>query len=198
VDISCICVTQPGRERFLDDAVADFDAQSYPRHKRELVIVRDPKDGVTLGGLRNHAMGNASGQYVCTWDDDDRYHPDRLISQLSALLKHDADMCMLQELEMQCSCSSQFISHSRKTGWECSMMADRSKIEPYPLINEAEDHKMILGMVANGVRTVVMENASDLYRKVYHGENTIDRDGHRVIFRRAGHMCRDLARVAVA
>src|SRR5436190_287881 len=104
--ISCLCVTR-ARVNLLGRAVRCFLEQSHAR--RELLIVFDADDAATrqyvgaladvrirgievaasprraLGSLRNLAVAEARGQYVCQWDDDDWYHPDRLAVQLSAL-----------------------------------------------------------------------------------------------------------------
>lgn len=116
--VSCLMVTQPGREALADAAIDDFMAQSWP--DRELVIVTDghaddmheawlerrhiwlledvhwpefagvsvvvarPPRG-TLGALRNRALAVATGDAFLQWDDDDRYHRDRIELQASAL-----------------------------------------------------------------------------------------------------------------
>ena len=37
--VSCLCITQPGREAFLERAIADFNLQTVDAADRELVIV---------------------------------------------------------------------------------------------------------------------------------------------------------------
>jgi glycosyltransferase involved in cell wall biosynthesis len=195
--VSCICVTQPGREHFLEDAISCFDSQDYPADQRELVIVRDNKDGTTLGELRNAGIGIASGEYVMTWDDDDLCAPTRISQQVAELEREAADICFLRRIVMRCSCGAEFDSHDRKGGWECSMLARRSKVMEYPPIGAFEDKMMIDAMLHKGARRVTMHGSSArLYVKRYHGENTIDLDGHRMIFRKAGHNCREMQGVA--
>jgi glycosyltransferase involved in cell wall biosynthesis len=103
--ISCLMVSRNSV------AVARRGLQSYLRQvhpNRELLIVRDPRadsdefvrhvhdvgrpdirvvigDGRTLAALRNEALALASGDVVCTWDDDDLSHADRLGHQLQAI-----------------------------------------------------------------------------------------------------------------
>ena len=40
--------------------------------------------GVSLGAARNLTVDTARGAYVCQWDDDDLYHPERLRIQYEA------------------------------------------------------------------------------------------------------------------
>lgn len=122
--VSCTTVTQPGRIGLLGHAVADFLAQNHPQ--RELVIVHDgggafhqdilallaktmpagiappvrvhaESPGLPLGTLRNAAVRHAQGEWVCQWDDDDRYHPRRIELQLAAALETSSDFCFLAD-----------------------------------------------------------------------------------------------------
>src|ERR1700722_20997412 len=99
--ISCIMVTQPSRLALAKLAIDDFLRQTHD--ERELVITHDGDDacdaalraiaahasirlvrehsGATLGTLRNVAVDACRGDFVCQWDDDDRYHPQRLALQ---------------------------------------------------------------------------------------------------------------------
>ncbi len=121
--VSCLTVTQPGRERSLRLALNDFALQMYSA--RELVIVHDGGDewhaacvslgdelakscnrdirvhalpsGKTLGELRNDSVALARGALVCQWDDDDRSHPDRLQMQVDTLMHENASACYLTQ-----------------------------------------------------------------------------------------------------
>jgi glycosyltransferase involved in cell wall biosynthesis len=99
--ISCLCITRGDRPEMLSEAVSDFVRQTFS--DRELVILHDGDDtiqgavraiaaaragasiriervppGPSLGELRNIAIARAHGEWICQWDDDDRYHPERL------------------------------------------------------------------------------------------------------------------------
>src|SRR5258708_33575443 len=118
--ISCFTVTQEGRLASLERAVADFSRQT--ERERELVILHDGGQafhsgivklaseydgaridvarvpgGRTLGALRNAAVDAAHGDYVCQWDDDDRYHPRRLEVQLEGLRAAKSDASFLAD-----------------------------------------------------------------------------------------------------
>ena len=90
--ISCICLTVPGRERFLQRAVRCFNEQTY--ENRELIVVGDPgmdisiegsgalyvptSEKLTIGAKRNLACESATGTLFAVWDDDDFSFPKRL------------------------------------------------------------------------------------------------------------------------
>jgi glycosyltransferase involved in cell wall biosynthesis len=121
--VSCLCVTQPGREKMLERAMSDFVRQHYAH--RELVIMHDADDawhadcealaasfrdaqdcdirvfrasaGLSLGELRNLSVAQARGELVCQWDDDDRSHPDRLAIQIKKLNEENAIACFLTQ-----------------------------------------------------------------------------------------------------
>lgn len=118
--ISCLTVST-GRLRLLKQAIDCYLSQTWPR--RELVIVvggseryqaavadhlallaRDEirqvraEPGQMLGQMRNQSLAAARGDFVCQWDDDDLYHPERLRLQYEALARDGADACYLTDL----------------------------------------------------------------------------------------------------
>jgi glycosyltransferase involved in cell wall biosynthesis len=112
--VSCIMPTYD-RRRFVPRAIEYFLRQDVP--DRELIVVDDGTDPVadlmpadprvrylrlprrlTLGAKRNLACGEASGEVVVHWDDDDWSAPHRLRTQVEALLGFSgqgADLCGL-------------------------------------------------------------------------------------------------------
>jgi glycosyltransferase involved in cell wall biosynthesis len=114
VNVSCMMVTKPGRETLARLAIADFYRQTHPY--RDLVVVTTsvdsfralaqvlPCDGTSLlgladvaplGALRNVALDHAKGPIICQWDDDDRYHPQRIEEQLWGLTAFHRHSCFL-------------------------------------------------------------------------------------------------------
>ncbi|HEY5412372.1 MAG TPA: glycosyltransferase family A protein [Caulobacteraceae bacterium] len=135
--VSCLMVTRLSHDR-IDRAlaaIAAFQAQTHAR--RELVVVIDQSadaagrralqtalhsagpapirvveiEGTpTLGALRNRALAAAEGEYVCQWDDDDIYHPERLSAQLAALRDGGHEALYLEDV-------LQFFPASRTLYW---------------------------------------------------------------------------------
>jgi glycosyltransferase involved in cell wall biosynthesis len=104
--ISCLMVTN-GRFELMKQSIACYVNQSY-KHK-ELVIVcqgdhnecirgyvnslnrsdihfANAPSTLSLGALRNLSLEISTGKVVCQWDDDDYYHPGRLVCQYKTLM----------------------------------------------------------------------------------------------------------------
>lgn len=127
LSISCLMVTQPGRDHLAIEAVGDFAWQTWPT--RDLVIVTDEAHDTywleaeiakrhrgiaysihkvptiggsrpSLGAMRNVAMNVASGALLAQWDDDDRYHPHRLAIQANVFygVESLAAACLADQL----------------------------------------------------------------------------------------------------
>ena len=54
------------------------------------IRVRRAVSNLRLGGLRTLAIERAQGDWICQWDDDDRYHPARLQMQWDAVTAEGA------------------------------------------------------------------------------------------------------------
>jgi glycosyl transferase family 2 len=193
--ISCLCVTR-ARVTLLSRAVGCFLAQTYPH--RELLILFDSDDAATrdyaaalnddrirlieapesprqtLGSLRNLAVSEARGQYVCQWDDDDWYHPDRLSVQLSALCASGRPACVLSRWTcLDVEARRAYISPHR--AWEGSILVEREQMVAYPDLARGEDTIAIDKLAER--QQLHMLDRPELYVYTFHGRNTWDR-GH--------------------
>jgi hypothetical protein len=120
--ISCVMPTY-NRRRFLPQAIANWQAQDYPR--RELIIIDDGEDSVeelipadtriryiqlparrTIGAKRNLACDQARGDLIVHWDDDDWSAPWRIGYQVEMFLKQDVDVSGLSTVYF-CDLSSE-------------------------------------------------------------------------------------------
>src|SRR5262245_44692090 len=90
--VSCLCLTYK-RPTLLNNAVACFLMQDYPKKRREIIILDDhgnvsacledqgcavvsiPRRVNSLSEKHNVAASLASGQVFFVWDDDDIYLP---------------------------------------------------------------------------------------------------------------------------
>jgi glycosyltransferase involved in cell wall biosynthesis len=107
--VSCIMPTY-NRRSFVPQAIRCFLRQDYPNV--ELIVVDDGTDPVrdcvpesdriryirvdqkmTIGAKRNFACGQALGEYIFHWDDDDWYPSWRVRAQVAALLERNSDIC---------------------------------------------------------------------------------------------------------
>jgi ADP-heptose:LPS heptosyltransferase/2-polyprenyl-3-methyl-5-hydroxy-6-metoxy-1,4-benzoquinol methylase len=163
---SCIMPTA-NRRQFVPEAIRYFLAQDYPN--KELIVIDDgattvgdlmPDDEriryiqlpckTVLGEKRNRAAGEARGEVIVHWDDDDWNAPWRLGYQIEELLTSGADLCGLDRIL--------FYAPAEQRAWEYAYPANqRSWVygaslayrkafwsgHPFPPIGEGEDARFV-------------------------------------------------------
>ena len=218
--ISCLVVTA-NRLVLLKEAITCYLAQSYAN--RELVIVtaagRRYRDAIcdylrwlgrgdirligydgadtALGSLRNVSLDAADGDYICQWDDDDLYHPERLERQYDAMAGDRAEACFLTD-------HLQYFVHTRSMYWvdwtrfgdrmemqmlPGSMLAARDRRFRYPAIGNAAgwgEDNAIRAALARNVRVTPLSGSGYLYVYRCHGRNTLPNQHHAAITDCAG------------
>jgi O-antigen biosynthesis protein len=195
--VTCVMVTR-GRPAFVRQSIAYFRAQDYPH--RELVIVHedeadlpdpmpgDPRvrclrvaPGSTVGAKRDAGAGEARGELIAHWDDDDWYAPARLRCQVAPILAGAADITGLR--------AHRFFELDAWRLWTCSRaLHARMFIEDvaagtlvyrralwgrparYPATNLREDADFLVAAMRAGARLERLEE--DLFVYVRHGGNT--------------------------
>lgn len=209
--VSCLMVTLPLPHRlpYLRLGVADYCRQTHPR--RELVIVLDEegdaqtradivahvaalgRDDVrivdlpgrhTLGALRNRSVEHARGDLVCQWDDDDRYHPERLARQAEVMARERAaGVCLEEVFHYFAATRTLHVLNFRMTAQQVfpgSLMMRREVAPRYPESGaestRGEDSAALAELRATG-HLGVITGLPYLYIYVAHGANTWD-DGH--------------------
>ncbi len=212
--ISCLCVTRGDRLALLAESVADFVKQTFL--DRELLIVHDQDaathagvqavmaahpgaairvarvaPGPRLGGLRNAAVAEARGDWLCQWDDDDRCHPLRLELQWDAAQAQGAAASYLvDQLHWFCG-------HGRLCwdDWDReayplnviqgTILAQRAVFPLYPDIARGEDtlhtHALMRAATAQGFGIARLRGAGWCYIYRHHGGNVWDATHHRAI-----------------
>ena len=208
--ISCFTVTQEGRLPVLARAIADFCRQTA--RERELIIVHDggralhedvlrlvderagapirvlqTAGGQTLGALRNVALAATRGDYVCQWDDDDRFHPQRLDAQLEALRAANSDCSFLSD-------QLHLFIDAREMYWDDwhdepyplnfapgTLFARRDAVGRYPARRRGEDTALVLAMLRQGRRFARLREQGYLHVYVFDGRNTFDQVHHATI-----------------
>ena len=187
--VSCVMVTRD-RPRMAERSIECFIAQSYPN--RELVVIdgsesdqlqqgveairirriklhRERPAGRTMGELRNLAVERSAGRFVCIWDDDDLYDPERLAIQMSAITTLNTDACFLARLQLWWP-ARRILAVSFRRMWEGTMICARDKIPLYPALHRGEDPPVAYRLWRS--RRVVMLDEPRLYTYVFHGANT--------------------------
>ncbi len=205
--ISCFTLTQEGRLPLLARAVADFSRQTV--RERELVVLHDggpafhqsvlglakahggahvnvvrAPSGKTVGTLRNAAIDAARGEYVCQWDDDDRYHPRRLEVQLDALRAARSDCSFLCD-------QLHLFAQAREMYWDDwydmpyplnivpgTLLARRDALPRYPDRQRGEDLRLAMAMLRQGWTIARVRERGYLYIYIFHGTNSFDHAHH--------------------
>lgn len=195
--ISCLCVTH-NKPLFLQRAVECFLQQTY-EHKQLLILYEDIDPAtkeyiesqrfpatiqyrevksstrkLSLGELRNLSIRHAAGDYVCQWDDDDWYHPERLTLQMSYLQHTGKPASILSRWTVFDSLTHKVYISNRRL-WEGSILCKREIMlrVPYPSLNQGEDTSVIDYLNEKELIEVI-ENHPELYIYNYHGGNTWD------------------------
>ncbi|GLY66495.1 glycosyltransferase [Amycolatopsis taiwanensis] len=189
--VSCLMVTKD-RPSLAQRAIRCFLAQTYP--SKELVVVDDgpsdaleqfvrdlgderirfhrlPPAGQPLGALRNIAVDRARGTYVCQWDDDDLYDPERIEVQMAAILALGAQACFLARQQLWRPARGELaISHVRV--WEGTMLCAKGALPRYPPQRRGEDTPVAAGIISSG--RVVCVDTPELCTYVCHENNTFE------------------------
>jgi glycosyltransferase involved in cell wall biosynthesis len=212
--ITCVMATR-GRIELLKKAVSCYVQQSYMN--KNMVIVSQGCDeeneairgflsalgrsdiscytahpDTPLGTMRNTTVEIARGEVICQWDDDDLYHPDRLMMQYNVLRADSRRVA---------SVYCDFLKYYKTTGdlywcdWSgepipahrylCgSVMFHRTLFDMYPVFypqsgnqcHVEEDLNVLFKLHTKGDIGPVWSGWHYVY--VYHGENTYDLDHH--------------------
>lgn len=224
--ISCLMVTA-GRLECLRFAVRCFFNQTYPN--KELIVLSqgtseqnkeiqghlsllpqqdiqflEAPPSLSLGEMRNTSVELSTGTIICQWDDDDLYHPARLLTQYRALqnnavavlysnfLKLFADTGRLYWIDnaggtadyealMKAQPYKQFLAGSVMFRKECFY---RCRNRLYPELGvqsgKEEDLNALQKLMQIGPVKPVSEGYQYIY--VFHAGNVYDRRHHEWLF----------------
>jgi glycosyltransferase involved in cell wall biosynthesis len=156
--------------------------------QRDDIQVAIPENKLTLGGLRNVSMETATAEFVCQWDDDDRFHPRRLEAQAAFLTETGHDAVYLQDLMQYFpAAGAMFWTNWRGTpagGHPGTLMARRSDVLRYPTEGDAarlgEDLALALALKDAG-SVGYLPDMPHLFIYVSHGANSWHDGHHRML-----------------
>lgn len=208
--ISCLCVTWK-KPRMLNRVINCFLDQTY--ENKQLVIIYEDFDELTsnfmakipenyqikpvkissypkktLGELRNISIQAADGEFVCQWDDDDWFDPDRLDQQMKAIKQTGKLASILTRwIVFNALTHKSYLSNSRL--WEGSVLCRKDIIQkyPYPKLPKGEDSQVIHNLFIND-HIAFIQNAPELYVYIYHGNNTWEEQHFRQIFQMSSEL----------
>ena len=107
-----VCTPTFNRRPFIDNMIACFNSQDYPKDRMEWIIVDDGTDSIedlvashpnvkyfryakkmSLGKKRNTMHDKSKGDIIVYMDDDDYYPPDRVSHAVHMLTSHPKALC---------------------------------------------------------------------------------------------------------
>lgn len=206
--ISCLMVTQAARLPLAARAIADFAAQTHA--PRELVVLHDGDTAAQtalqdaaacspapvrvlacapapLGTLRQRAVAAARGEWVCQWDDDDRYHPQRLALQWQSLQQAGAAFGFLvDQLHWFPASGELFWDDWEREPYPLnlipgSLLGRRDLLPAYPPLARGEDTAVVHEVLRRGYALARLRDAGWCYVYTCHGDNTWSQAHHRAI-----------------
>lgn len=212
--ISCLMVTR-NRIELVRRSIASYLSQGYPH--RELIVVPDRRapladlerhvaelgradirliaehDAHNLSALRNVSLRHASGDLICTWDDDDIYHPDRIQVQLDAIVRDGTAASYLQdEFHYFTTTGQLFWLNWDKLHPRClpgTAMIRRAIAPQYSeapaFAGKSEDTYFFYSLMR---RVSIVRGLPYLYIYAVHGNNTWDEAHHRRVMEILGVM----------
>lgn len=214
--ITCVCVTK-NRPNLLQRSIECYLRQTYPNKKLVVVSQGDEKNNnftlkylkeinrpdilfveapsmLTLGAMRNVSIELATGEIICQWDDDDVYHPERLITQYKALISDSRNVASLysdflkyfsnsQELywcdwSKESEYSHRFLCGSIMFYKSLFHMWENFYPERGSQSGREEDLHVLEKLISKGSIAPVAAGYQYIY--VYHGINTYDLDHHKL------------------
>lgn len=191
--VTAVMVTgkSPDRLPMARLAVKAFEEQTYPA--KELLIINDSNTpvlqhpsqnmrelrvdkGFTLGELRNFGLRHARGDWICQWDDDDYYAPDRLALQMVAASGRNAVLLRCQVRYSFLSDSAYVMRWSYKScpGIPGTILHPNCGALFYPRESRAEDEIFIAEHFPSDVIVINNESHASVYLRFFHGNNTWD------------------------
>lgn len=196
--VSCLMITR-GNIDMVKQSLASFNDQTWP--ERELVMVTvnvtaalqnliqtdghgrvklvEAPHGLTLGDQRNLSLAHCRGEFVCIWDDDDLYSPERVKTCLEALLRCGVDAVFLDRLLLWWPAKKRLaISLSRL--WENTMLARRTAIPAYVALSQNEDAAMVDWLTYHSSYALI--DAPELYGYRVTGQNQSSTDHFERLF----------------
>ena len=190
-----------GNIKLVRTAYQCFKSQTWRR--RELVIICDDVSeelrkladadkaevrlfevptGLKLGDLRNLAVARSSGEFLCQWDDDDLYDPNRVWAAMQVFSKSDVDAVFLNRWMIYWE-QRNLLAISGSRYWEGSIIAKRFVFPVYPSIQKSED-TIVTRWILNKNSIAVLD-FPQLYCYRITGENTWGDDHFEMLISKA-------------
>lgn len=193
--ISCICITKD-RPELLQKAINCFKSQNYmnkelvisfpkndtstkkiiaqEQHTTLKILSIERDEDVSLGEARNQAIKKSNGEYVCTWDDDDWYHPSRISYQYNSIQnKGEGYQASILTRILLYDETNEEAYYSFNYAWEGTILCRKVILlqNQYSHSNLGEDSHVIR-FLSSRKQLLLLDQAPFLYIYIHHGKNT--------------------------
>ena len=217
--ISCLMVTE-GRVELLKKSVYCYTQQTYPN--KELIIASqgdseqnnqigafveslqrkdiqfiEAPSSLSLGAMRNLSIELSTGSIVCQWDDDDLFHPFRLVDQYHALLNGGIASLYSQHLKYFVESQRLYwvdwsIEHPDWRRYLCGTIMFRKQHFHmlnnmfYPEVGSQSDREEDMNVLIrlSKLGKLVGVNKGYQYIYVFHGKNVYDQAHHELVLKK--------------
>jgi glycosyltransferase involved in cell wall biosynthesis len=139
--------------------------------------------GLSLGDLRNVSIAHADGPLICTWDDDDLYHPSRLSLTIAALESAKVAAAFLSRVLIWWP-ARRVVAISEERPWENSMVAVRWAVPVYPAMARGSDTWVLNAM--RRLFAIALLDRPRLYCRTVTGHNAWPEHHFETMMGRAG------------
>jgi len=203
--VNCVMVTQGGRYDMFRQSVLDFCRQTYPRRKL-IIVSSDQEDRVlpyrnwvktlgpsssvqwhqiesptqlTVGQMRNTALDlSADADYICSWDDDDRHHQERVDAHIRPMLSDSGLVATYMPVQIYWFPGRKEL---RIVDWRPAktpgIVMYRQTTRRYELVSRHEDSRFFKALQLDG-HVVPVVGKVDYYVRTIHAHNTSTHQHH--------------------
>jgi glycosyltransferase involved in cell wall biosynthesis len=158
----------------VDDGDADYAGvlAELPTRIRVRYVKERPQPGRFLGALRNLALEHAEGELCLQWDDDEWYHPARVRTQVEALGSGVAVVLDWTLMHLDLPGWTEVAYRADAAGGTPGTVLHRRSGARYPNWKKGEDTRFLALLAARGEIVRLGADASHLFIRCFHGDNT--------------------------
>lgn len=218
--LSCLCPTFR-RPELLQNSIACYLAQDYPADRRELIILDDagqlipssepgwrlisvPSRFRSLAEKYNALAGQAQGEYLVVWEDDDVYLPWHLTAHVKALEQNE-----YSKPSRVLSLVRQNLQEEQSAGrFHGSIAFSRAlfeRVQGWPLTRRADFDQQFMARLSQAGATAdpcVSHRPSYIFRwastKAYHAQHTMRSPDDETWYERCGGLGQESPPLAMA
>lgn len=192
--VSVLCCTY-NRQHLIPYIIHQYDLQTYPKDKRELIIYDDSDypcyfessdrsvkykyDNFkrTIGYKRNYLNTQAKGDIIVWQDDDDYYFPDRIEKTVEAILQHDVNLIGVKTTTMYDAVSRRcvLITHPMQNYTQNNIMAYRKEYLQENSYHDSDQKNEEKFFTCNFTNPLYAFEGNELCIHIAHTSNTVQK-----------------------